>query len=57
MWSFANFCVSQFSFLADFVLRRTACHGDYEVDIDRVCAAENRRYSWNAQLSAARYFG
>jgi len=48
MWSFANFCVSQFSFLADFVLRRTACHGDYEVDIDRVCAAENRRYSWKA---------
>ena len=45
-----------FLFLAEFVLRRAACCADYTADIDRVCA-ENRRYSWNAQLSAARYFG
>ena len=30
------------------------CHADYKVDIDHVCAAEDRCYSWNAQLSAAR---
>ena len=37
-----DICVSQL-FLAEFVLRRTACHADYEVDIDHVCAEENRR--------------
>ena len=51
-----EFSRSQFLCLAEFKLRRTACCADYKAAIDRVCAAEKRGYSWNAQLLATRYY-
>ena len=40
----------QFLFLAD-LLRRPRCHVDCKAHIDRICEAEKRRYSWDAQPS------